>query len=303
MGYLHIDNLYKNQEILEFRRCYALEKIHGTSAHISYKYECVNKDQVEFPLVKEKWEHSLHFFSGGEKHERFVSLFNEEELLEKFKAQGFPCGVTVYGEAYGGKQQGMKDTYGPDLKFIVFDVKIGDCWLSVLKAHKVAEELGLEFVHYEEGPTDIEWLNSQRDADSTQAIRNGVGEGKKREGVVLRPINEYTKNNGGRVICKHKRDEFRETKTKREVSPEKLKVLEEANAIAEEWVTYHRLEHVGQRVSLNMENMGNIIKEMIEDVKRESEGEVVWSKNVEKAIGKATAAMVKKNLQLLLKDK
>jgi hypothetical protein len=30
MGYLHIDNLYKSQDILLFKRCYALEKIHGT---------------------------------------------------------------------------------------------------------------------------------------------------------------------------------------------------------------------------------------------------------------------------------
>ena len=29
MGYQHIDNLYKNQSILMFRECYALEKIHG----------------------------------------------------------------------------------------------------------------------------------------------------------------------------------------------------------------------------------------------------------------------------------
>ena len=37
MGYAHIDNLYKEQTILMFRECYALEKIHGTSAHISWK--------------------------------------------------------------------------------------------------------------------------------------------------------------------------------------------------------------------------------------------------------------------------
>ena len=29
MSYLHIDNLYKAQEIFLFRRCYAMEKIHG----------------------------------------------------------------------------------------------------------------------------------------------------------------------------------------------------------------------------------------------------------------------------------
>lgn len=35
MGYLHIDNLYKAQEILAFRTCFALEKIHGTSANVA----------------------------------------------------------------------------------------------------------------------------------------------------------------------------------------------------------------------------------------------------------------------------
>jgi hypothetical protein len=29
MGYLHIDNLYKNVDILLFKECYAMEKIHG----------------------------------------------------------------------------------------------------------------------------------------------------------------------------------------------------------------------------------------------------------------------------------
>ncbi len=37
MGYMHIDNLYKNQEILMLKECYAMEKIHGSSAHISWK--------------------------------------------------------------------------------------------------------------------------------------------------------------------------------------------------------------------------------------------------------------------------
>ena len=41
MGYLHVPNLYRPeaQAILEFKRLYALEKIHGTSAHIQWKAE------------------------------------------------------------------------------------------------------------------------------------------------------------------------------------------------------------------------------------------------------------------------
>lgn len=37
MGYQHIPNLYKEQAILAQSECYALEKIHGTSAHIKFK--------------------------------------------------------------------------------------------------------------------------------------------------------------------------------------------------------------------------------------------------------------------------
>ena len=39
MGYRHIENLYRPraQTILLFRECYALEKIHGTSAHVAWR--------------------------------------------------------------------------------------------------------------------------------------------------------------------------------------------------------------------------------------------------------------------------
>ena len=41
MGYLHIENLYKNQTVLMFKELYALEKLHGTSAHIRWT-PCIN---------------------------------------------------------------------------------------------------------------------------------------------------------------------------------------------------------------------------------------------------------------------
>ena len=203
MGYLHIDNLYKQQIILMFKECYALEKIHGTSAHVKW----VAKSQ------------EVKFFSGGETHQRFVDLFNISELKQKFSEIFVTSDVTIYGEAYGGKQQGMSSTYGKDLKFIGFDVKVGDLWLDVPNAEDVCNKMNIEFVDYVKVSTDIDALNHERDKDSTQAIRNGCGVGKLREGVVLRPLIEMTLNNGSRIITKHKRDEFKETKTARVVSP------------------------------------------------------------------------------------
>lgn len=193
MGYAHISNLYKEQTILLFKECWALEKIHGTSAHVSWK------------------DGRLTFSSGGEKHERFVGLF-DATLFDKFAALGHDH-VTVYGEAYGGSQQKQAWRYGPQLKFVAFDVNVGSVWLNIPDAADVVAKLGLEFVHYERCSTDLAALDAQRDAPSTQAKRNGVEGDKPREGVVLRPLIELQFKTGERICAKHKRDEERETAT------------------------------------------------------------------------------------------
>lgn len=288
MGYMHIDNLYKAQAILAFKECYAMEKIHGTSAHIGWK------------------EGQVHFFSGGEKHDRFVGLFDKDKLAAIFTTK-FPDmldTVIVFGEAYGGKQQGMSPTYGPDLKFVAFDVKINDTWLTVPMAAAFVAELDLEFVDYAQIPTDLGAINAERDKPSTQAVRNGITEPKIREGVVLRPLFECIDNRGNRIITKHKREEFAERgRPNVELDPTKLEKLAGAEAIAREWVTPMRLEHVidtviSQREDkiIDISDTGEIIKAMLEDVIRESAGEIEDSKPARKAIGNHTVHMFKKHL-------
>ena len=125
MSYKHINNLYKNQEILMVKECYAMEKIHGTSAHITYKAD----------------KNELNFFSGGCNHARFLTLFDADKLKERFGAT-IPGTCTIYGEAYGGKLQGMSATYGKELGFVAFEVEIGDRWLNVEKAHGFVESFG-----------------------------------------------------------------------------------------------------------------------------------------------------------------
>jgi hypothetical protein len=278
MGYRKIPNLYKDIRILDFKECYALEKIHGTSAHVRYK------------------DDRLHFFSGGEILERFVSIFDQDALLEAFRAKGIPE-ITVYGESCGGKMQGMRETYGEDVRFMAFEVKIGDAWLNVENAAGCVRDLGLEFVAYERGPATVEWLNEQRDKPSQLALDLGLGE-KMREGIVIRPVMEYRDYRGNRIIIKHKRDEFKETRTKREVDPDKLKILEKARDVAEEWVVPMRLLHVLDKMPEKgeLEHIPLVIKAMREDIKAESDGEVLWSKAVEKAIGSATAELYKKHI-------
>ena len=133
------------------------------------------------------------------------------------------------------------------LRFVAFEVQVGDAWLSVPNAHDVAAKLGLEFVHYVKVSTDLAALDAERDAPSEQARRNGIEGDQPREGVVLRPLTEHFDHRGDRIICKHKRDEERETRTPRQVvDPDKQAVLSKASDIANN----HR-RHMSPRLGPN----------------------------------------------------
>jgi hypothetical protein len=286
MGYQEIENLYKCRDILLFKECYATEKIHGSSFHILFK------------------DNTLHFFAGGEKEENFRKMFDVPSLIEKFKLLNITYPITVYGEGYGGKMQAMSKSYGKVLKFIAFEVKVGERWLSVPDAEQIVLQLGLEFVHYRKIPTTLETIDAEILLDSEQAIRNGMGPGHKREGVVLRPLIEVYKNNGARIIAKHKRTDFSETKNTRplNIDPKHLEILDDAEKIAEEWVTNMRLAHVLQTIQEphDLTKCGEVCKAMIEDVFKEAKGEIVESKEClqacRKTIGKKTIALYKEQI-------
>lgn len=283
MGYLSINNLYKFQDILEFKRVYAMEKVHGTSAHISFK------------------DGKVHFFPGGEKYDNFVKLFDHDKLLEIFKSFNQET-VVVFGEAYGGRQQGMSATYGNQLRFVAFDVKMGEYWLDVPKADKVALKLGLSFVPYELVSTDIAALDFERDRPSRIAKLCGIEEDKPAEGIVIRPIIEVRLNSGERMIAKHKRSDFSERGSKADtkvIDPNKMKVLSDAQEIADEWVTPMRLNHILGKVDkeFGMEDMSFVLRSMVEDIMKESKGEIIDSKEARKAISANTSKLFIQHLK------
>ncbi len=287
MGYQHIDNLYKNQDVLLFKECYAMEKIHGTSAHISWR-------DVNFAS-------DLNFFSGGVKHETFKKLFDAEALEAKFRKLAIPE-ITIYGEAYGGGCQGMREFYGEALKFIAFEVKIGDSWLDVPKAHGLVKQFDLEFVWYTRCSTDLETLDRYRDFPSQQAIRN-IGVHKAGEGIVIRPLIELTRNDGKRIVAKHKGAAFSETRKVRTVnrSADQLKELAQIKDICIDWVTENRLSNIASHYPLlnghiQLSDISKFIPLMIEDVLREGKGEIVESRALKSAIARETALMIKRRV-------
>ena len=309
MGYAHIENLYKSMEILQTEKeIYTLEKVHGTSANIQF-VQSVTSLKI------------IHFHGGGNRDE-FISSHDIETLENKYYRffNGEVVSITGYniiffGELYGGKIHRMKHTYGESQKFIVFDVFCGTAkydgkdregyFLPVPQAEMVAREFGFDFVSYKKIECNLDLINAERDAPSAIAHALNLGD-QIREGVVLRPTIEKLDRFGNRLIVKHKRNEFMETKTPREISPEKLKAMEDAKAVAEEWVTEMRLEHVldalaAKGVEIKIENMCHFIAAMVEDVYREGKGELIESENTTKMIGKHTALLFKKRLESSLK--
>lgn len=305
MGYAHILNLYKDDRIFSYNECFALEKIHGTSAHVTVK------------IVEGMPE--VHYMSGGESYENFKALFREGELYTGLMTHFAPSStkfqkITFFGEAYGGKCQGMSATYGKALKFVVFDVNLDGIWLNVPLAEQIAKKLGLEFVDYARISTKLADIDAERAKPSTQARRNGIKEPKEREGIVLRPIEEAYDKRGNRIITKHKNDSFKETKTPRQVDPERLQILADAKKIADEWVTENRMDHVLQQAASDNENAfheggyrplditdtGIIVRMMIADVQREAKGEILESKEAMKEVGSAAARLFKKRLETQL---
>lgn len=287
MGYQHIPNLYKEQAILADKECFALEKIHGTSAHVSFRRI---HDEV-----------TVSFFSGGEKHEKFVTLFDPIALAQRVQ----PCDfneLTVYGEAYGGKCQGMSATYGPALKFVAFEVCSDGVYLNIPAAEHLCKFLGIEFVFYQLIPTTLTAIDAQRDADSVQAIRNGMGPGKLREGVVLFPLEQKRDHRGNRIFAKHKRDEFRETATPRVVTEKSIEIVN-AEKAANEFATAMRLEHVLDKLpGHDITQLGKvIIPAMVEDILREGAGEVIDCPALRKEIARKTGQLYKARLTAALK--
>ena len=292
MGYMSIDNLYKDQRVLLFKEVWATEKIHGTSAWITYKGE-------ETPQ-------KLQYHSGGAKFESFTSLFDEQKLLNKMIEIFGNKTVRLHGEHYGGKIQKMKTTYGDKNLFVMFDILVGDSWLSFDKVQELGIKLDIEVVNGIIVPATIEALNVVRDTHSIQAVRNGIETPMSREGIVIRPLVEMCDNSGKRIIAKYKGESFMETKTSRDVSPEKLKMLEDAELIADEWVTPMRLTHVLDKLELSMTTditkMRDVIAGMIADVEKESTDEAIINQDAKKYIGKKTAQLFKEHLNSMIKS-
>jgi len=164
------------------------EKVDGTNIRIQY----VNGElqfngktdnaQIPAPLVA----HLLHVFDLA----CFIDAFKDTDAC-------------LYGEGYGGKIQKAGATYGPEQRFVLFDVKIGNFWLDREDVEDIALKMRVPVVPIIGQGTLGEMVEITR-----KGIRSVWGNFEA-EGIVARPATELKTRRGERLITKIKTRDFK----------------------------------------------------------------------------------------------
>ena len=119
----------------------ATEKIDGTNMRVELGLD--NNDyEMHFKGRTDKAEIPKHLL------EKMHNLFDEDKLIDYFYPEDkneIP-NITLYGEGYGMKIQKGGNYIKNDVDFILFDVRVGNWWLSREACEKIASDFNLKIV-------------------------------------------------------------------------------------------------------------------------------------------------------------
>ena len=164
------------------------EKIDGTNIRIMYEDGLVRfggrTDNAQIPTFL---------------LDRLMVLFNPQTLRGPF-----PDGNAIlYGEGYGAKIQKGGGNYIPDgVDFILFDVRVGDVWLTRDSVMDVADKMKIKVVPGMGIGSLSEMVEAVR-----SGLRSAVAE-REAEGIVARPLVDLFDRRGQRIITKIKVKDF-----------------------------------------------------------------------------------------------
>jgi len=118
----------------------------------------------------------------------------------------------IFGETYGKKMQAAGGRYCKDrLKFICFDIKIGDTWLRREAVEDICGKLGIDVVPYLGEMTLQEAIEKVKAGFASAVSEDPTLEA---EGIVLRAPLGLLDRMGRRIITKVKTKDFRELEKK-----------------------------------------------------------------------------------------
>lgn len=181
-------------EFLKDNLWYGSEKVDGTNTRIQFNgkevcYKGKTDDAQYFPGMLEMLQ----------------ELFPINKLEQVFPDKdGTSPEVCLYGETYGKGIQSVGKLYSPNVKFILFDIKIGDWWLKRKDVEDIASKLEIDIVPivFQGTLTEaIEVIKKGYQSTISQQVQ-------KAEGMILFPEVQLFNRKGERIITKLKQKDF-----------------------------------------------------------------------------------------------
>ena len=191
------------------------EKVDGTNIRVGYRPVVAGRDGYG-PVVE----------FGGRTDKALIPAPLMEYLNKTFTTELFKealpnvdvSGVTLFGEGYGPKIQNG-GLYRNDASFVLFDVKIGDFWLTRENVDDIANKLGIDSVPtigYGTLHDAVDIVSSGITFNETGAIQRWGSGGLQSqwgnfeaEGLVCRPVVPLFDRAGRRIITKVKSVDFK----------------------------------------------------------------------------------------------
>ena len=178
------------------------EKIDGTNIRVLYYSHPLVEKKIEFKGKTDKAEVSRHLLL------KLMARFNGIQMIKVFGETEEIPDICLYGEGYGYKiQKGAKYFNGKEeVDFILFDIKLGNRWLSRKEINEIAQKLNIKTVPIIGEGTIDEAIKLVK-----QGFKSTFGDFIA-EGLVIRPKYELKDIYGHRIITKIKYRDFRENK-------------------------------------------------------------------------------------------
>lgn len=167
------------------------EKIDGTNIRVHW-----DGHKISFGGRTERADIPAHLMNY------LLATFGGEETEQMFEQKFGGTEVTLYGEGYGPKIQKGGGLYRSDVSFILFDVLVGEIWLTRESVEDIAKCFGIDVVPIIRVGTLWDGIALVRNKPAS-TIGNAP-----MEGVVARPAVEMKDRRGKRVIVKIKVRDF-----------------------------------------------------------------------------------------------
>ncbi len=164
-------------------------------------------EKIDGTNIRVIWKDGKLSFGGktdsAQIHADLVKYLYETFSVESMKAAFSEGDVVLYGEGYGdGIQSGGE--LSATKKFILFDVRIGEWWLSHENVADVAAKLGIDMVP-DFGDMTLDEASAMVAAGFQSRLNGGKA---KAEGLVGRPVEALFDKKGARLIVKLKTKDF-----------------------------------------------------------------------------------------------